>query len=78
MSAEAIVEGLRKNPNRTGLYETLSNNFSAEGATAKVQFDELHDRKIPPEDKNKLGVLVKVQEQCKSNDHKKYRFCVLK
>ncbi len=38
----------------------------------------LHDRKIPPEDKNKLGVLVKVQEQCKPNDNRKYRFCVLK
>lgn len=78
-AAEAIVEGLRRNPTRTGLYNALSDpNFSAKGATAKVLFDKLHDRQIAPQDDRKLGVLVKVQQQCKPNDDKKYRFCLLK
>ncbi|MBW4502004.1 MAG: ABC transporter substrate-binding protein [Scytonema hyalinum WJT4-NPBG1] len=75
----AIVEGLRKNPTRSGLFDALSSrDFSAEGATAKVQFDELHDRKIAPEDNHKIGVLVQVKKQCIPNDKKMYRFCLLK
>ncbi len=78
-AAQAIVEGLRKNPTRNGLYNTLSSrDFSADGATAKVRFNELHERKITPEDNHNIGVLVQVKKQCTSNDKKMYRFCLLK
>jgi ABC-type branched-subunit amino acid transport system substrate-binding protein len=78
-AAGAIVEGLRKNPTRSGLFDVLSSrDFSAEGATAKVQFDKLHDRKITPEDYHNIGVLVQVKKQCIPNDKKMYRFCLLK
>jgi ABC-type branched-subunit amino acid transport system substrate-binding protein len=83
-AAQAIVEGLKRNPTRAGLYTALSSsNFSVEGATAKVQFDEKsHDRKV---DLN-IGVLVKVQQKCKPNgetnpqatDSSNYVFCLLK
>ncbi len=57
----AMVEGLRRskgNYTRQQLYKELKNPaFSAEGATAKVQFDEKGDRKPLPG----IGVLVKVE-----------------
>jgi ABC-type branched-subunit amino acid transport system substrate-binding protein/serine/threonine protein kinase len=81
-AAQVIVEGLKKqgnNPSPQGLYDVLNNpNFSTQGATGTVQFDAQHDRKVNPEDKNKLGVLVRVQRQCKSDDNNdKYKFCLL-
>lgn len=81
-AAQVIVEGLKKqgnNPSPQGLYNVLNNpNFSTQGATGKVQFDAQHDRKVNPEDKNKLGVLVRVQRKCKPDDkNDKYKFCLL-
>ncbi len=60
-ATEAMVEGLSKlgnSPSRSGLHEQLSkNNFSIQGATGKVEFDENHDRKPF----KGIGVLVHVQ-----------------
>jgi ABC-type branched-subunit amino acid transport system substrate-binding protein len=60
-ATKVVVEGLSKlgnNPTRSGLYEQLSkNNFSIQGATGKVEFDENHDRKPS----KAIGVLVHVQ-----------------
>ncbi len=84
-AAEAVVEALRQNPTRNGLYNTLSSpnfsvsssslNFPVDGTTAPVQFDNLHDRKI----NHKIGVLVQVKKQCtpNDNDNQKYKFCLL-
>ena len=58
----AMVEGLRRikgDYTRQKLYKELNNPaFSADGATAKVQFDEKGDRKPLPG----IGVLVKVEK----------------
>ncbi len=57
----AMVEGLRRTKGiytRLSLYEALKNPaFSAEGVTAKVQFNDSGDRKPLPG----IGVLVKVE-----------------
>ncbi|MCV3215475.1 bifunctional serine/threonine-protein kinase/ABC transporter substrate-binding protein [Plectonema radiosum NIES-515] len=57
----AMVEALKRsqgNYTRQRLYEALKNPaFSAEGATAKVEFNDLGDRKPLPG----IGVLVKVE-----------------
>jgi serine/threonine protein kinase len=57
----AMVEALRRskgNYTRQQLYKELKNPaFSADGATAKVEFDDLGDRKPLPG----IGVLVKVE-----------------
>ncbi|NMG06858.1 bifunctional serine/threonine-protein kinase/ABC transporter substrate-binding protein [Brasilonema sp. UFV-L1] len=81
-AVQVIVEGLKKqgnNPSPQGLYDVLDDpNFSTQGATGKVQFDSQHDRKVNPEDKNKLGVLVRVQRKCKPDDkNDNYKFCLL-
>lgn len=60
-ATKAMVEGLNKlgnNPTRSGLYEQLSKKeFSIQGATGKVEFDENHDRKPF----KGIGVLVHVK-----------------
>ncbi|WP_414589302.1 protein kinase domain-containing protein [Scytonema sp. PCC 10023] len=81
-ATQTIVEALKKqgnNPSRPGLYNVLNDpNFSTQGATGKVQFDAQHDRKVNPEDDNKLGVLVRVQRKCKPDDkNDNYKFCLL-
>lgn len=78
-AAKVIVEGLKKqgnNPTRQGLYDALNDpKFSVQGATGAVKFDASHDRKVDSEDKNKLGVLVKV---CQSENKAQYKFCLVK
>jgi ABC-type branched-subunit amino acid transport system substrate-binding protein len=60
-AAVAMVEGLKRsqgNLTRQRLYEELKKrDFSAEGVTAKVEFNDLGDRKPLPG----IGVLVKVE-----------------
>jgi ABC-type branched-subunit amino acid transport system substrate-binding protein len=57
----AMVEALRRtqgNYTRQRLYEVLNERgFSADGVTAKVEFNNLRDRKPLPG----IGVLVKVE-----------------
>ncbi len=64
-----IVEGLRRtgnNPTREGLQKELSvPDFSVQGATGKVEFDENGDRRITPENNAEIGVLVQVK--CDTN-----------
>lgn len=79
-AAQVIIDGLQQqgeNPTREGLYNVLSSpSFkSTPSATGVVEFDNLGDRKMKPEDDNRLGVLVQVKEKCKPDDTPKYRFC---
>jgi hypothetical protein len=57
----AIVEGLRRingNPDRQQLRQVLSSpDFSADGATGKVEFEPSGDRKVS----TNVGILVQVQ-----------------
>ncbi|XZF63398.1 MAG: hypothetical protein ACSI46_01190 [Gloeotrichia echinulata DVL01] len=61
-ASQALVEGLRRtngNFNRAALYSALNDpTFSAEGAKAKVEFNQLHDRKVDDTNKNQLIFLV--------------------
>jgi branched-chain amino acid transport system substrate-binding protein len=60
-ATQAIVEGLRRSnasPDRQQLRQVLSSpDFSADGATGKVEFEPSGDRKVSPN----VGVLVQVQ-----------------
>ncbi|MEM9926933.1 MAG: ABC transporter substrate-binding protein [Cyanobacteria bacterium P01_D01_bin.50] len=64
----AIVEGLRriirngKNPTAQELQKVLSaEDFFAQGAAGKIEFDRDGDRKITPENNDQIGVLVQVK-----------------
>ena len=74
-AAQAMAEGLRRMngiPNRWRLRQELSSpDFSANGATGKVEFERSGDRKSSPN----IGVLVQVQPDSKVESH--YRFARL-
>lgn len=74
-ATQAMAEGLRRMngiPNRWRLRQELSSHdFSANGATGKVEFDRSGDRKSSPN----IGVLVQVQPDPKVESH--YRFARL-
>jgi serine/threonine protein kinase len=82
---QVILDGLQrqsKNPTRQGLYNVLSSkSFKSSGATGEIEFDHNSDRKVKPEDINRLGILVKVSDKkCKpedKDDNAKYRFCTI-
>lgn len=72
----AIAEGLKRlgiNPTRERLKAVLQRhqNFSAEGATATIKFDQSGDRVVDSNNDHELGVLVEVQKNPKSG---KYEF----
>jgi branched-chain amino acid transport system substrate-binding protein len=65
-ATQVIAEGLRRiskdNPTRQELKRVLSaSDFSAKGATGKVEFDETGDRKVDANTDTSIGVLVEVQ-----------------
>jgi len=66
-ATQAIIEGLRRingNPDRQQLRQVLSSpDFSADGATGKVEFEPSGDRKLS----TNVGVLVQVQPNPGSN-----------
>lgn len=76
-ATQAMIEGLRRingSPDRDRLRQVLSRpDFSAIGATGKVEFERSGDRKFSPN----IGVLVQVQPNSKPNSNSRYSFALL-
>jgi branched-chain amino acid transport system substrate-binding protein len=70
-ATKILIEGLKNTPSRIGLYKELKSDLSVEGATGKVEFDQLGDRKIM----TGIGVIVGVQ--LSSSDPNQIEFFLL-
>jgi branched-chain amino acid transport system substrate-binding protein len=46
-AVQVLAEGIRTNPSRQGIQQTLTNNFEVEGATGRIRFLSSGDRNQP-------------------------------